>query len=172
MSLIVETGTAGTDSEAYASVAYCDAYHAAIGNSLWATLQTVEKEQALRRAASFMCQAYRMQWKGFRVSSSQALDWPRYDVTMPDLVGYSVVSSDVVPDLVVKANAEMALLAAAGPLNPDRTQGVLSKQVGPLKIVYDSNSPQGKKYVAIDDILRPLIGATSGNGMNVKLRRV
>lgn len=171
MSLIVETGTASASSEAYASVAYCDAYHDAIGNSLWATLQTIEKEQALRRATMFMGQYYRLQWKGSRVNETQALDWPRYNVTVPDLGVFNVIMPDTVPNLVVQANAEMALLAAAGPLNPDQTQNVISKQVGPLKIVYDSNSPQGKKYVAIDDILKPLLGS-SANGVNFKLRRV
>lgn len=172
MSLIVETGTASADSEAYAPVTYCDTYHANIGNTLWSTLQTPEKEQALRRAAAFMCQNFRMQWKGVRVNATQALDWPRYNVQLPDLSVLNVlnvISNDVVPDLVLRANAELALLAAAGDLNPNTTQGILSKQVGPLKIVYDPNTPRGKQYVAVNDILRPLL--EEAGGMAVKLRR-
>jgi hypothetical protein len=137
---------------------------------LWAALQTIEKEQALRRATMFMCQSYRLQWKGSRVNEVQALDWPRYNVTVPDLGVFNVLMPDTVPDLVQRANAEMALLAAAGPLNPNQSQNIISKQVGPLKVVYDPTSPQWTKYTAIDDILRPLIGANS-NGMNIKLRR-
>lgn len=171
MTLIVETGTASSTSESYASVAYCDTYHDAIGNAAWALLSTTLKEQALRRATSFLCQSYRLQWKGVRVNATQALDWPRYDVSIPDLGVFNAIASDVVPDLVQKATAEMALLASAGPLNPDLTQNVVSKQVGPIKIVYDSSSPQAKRYSAVNDILMPLIGS-SGNGVNVKLRRV
>jgi hypothetical protein len=170
MALIVETGTASSTSEAYASVAFTDAYHEKIGNTLWAALSTVEKEQALRRATMFMGQFYRLQWKGLRVSSTQALDWPRYSVQLPDLDVYNVVVPDVVPLLVQNANAELALLAIAGPLNPNLTQGVESVQVGPIKKVYDKSSPQGVRYTAISDILRPLL--ESSNGMSVKLRRV
>lgn len=171
MSLIVETGTASSTSEAYASVSYADSYHAAMGNSLWASLQTVEKEQALRRAATFMCQIYRMQWKGVRVNSTQALDWPRYNVQLPDLGVYNVVDPATVPIEVQQANAELALNAASEDLNPTATQGILSKEVGPLKVVYDPNTPLGKQYSKIGQILRPLLD-TGANGVNAKLRRV
>lgn len=171
MSLIVETGTASSASEAYASVSYADTYHAAMGNTLWATLQTAEKEQALRRAATFMCQVYRMQWKGVRVNSTQALDWPRYNVQRPDLGVYNVVDPATVPVEVQQANAELALNAASEDLNPVRTQGIISKEVGPLKVVYDPNSPSGKQYSKIGMILLPLLD-TGANGVNVKLRRV
>lgn len=171
MTLIVETGTASSTSECYASVAYCDNYHSNIGNSLWATLLTVEKEQALRRAAMFMCQFYRLAWKGMRVNSTQALDWPRYGVQIPDLGVYNIVYPDNVPFLVQNANCELALTAAAGPLNPDRTQNVISKQVGPLKVVYDLGSPQAKQYAAVQDMLRPLLTSVA-SGVNVSLRRV
>lgn len=169
MSLIVETGTAGADSESYASVTYSDTYHDNRGNTLWATLLIIEKEQALRRAASFMCQSYRMQWKGYRVDANQALDWPRYNVSVPDLGFDNLIYPDTVPNLVINANCELALLAAAGDLNPTIGQNVLSKQVGPIKIVYDSTSAQGKQYVAVMDILRPLLQIASGS--NMKLRR-
>lgn len=169
MSLIVETGTAGADSEAYASVTFSDLHHANLGNTLWATLLIVEKEQALRRSASFMCQSYRMRWKGYRVNATQALDWPRYDVSLEDLGFDNLLPSDAVPDLVIRANAELALIAAAGDLNPTVTQSVVSKQVGPIKVVYDANSPSGKKYVAVMDILRPLFASVGG--VSYKLRR-
>lgn len=171
MSLIVETGTASSTSEAYASVSYADAYHASMGNTLWSTLQTQEKEQALRRAATFMCQIYRMQWKGVRVNSTQALDWPRYNVRRPDLAVYNVVDPATVPIEVQQANAELALNAASEDLNPTVTQGVLSKEVGPIKVVYDPNTPLGKQYSKIGQILRPLLD-TGANGVNAKLRRV
>ncbi len=168
MSLIVETGAANPDSEAYATVLFADTYHSNMGNSLWATLVTVEKEQALRRAASFMCQMYRLQWKGVRVSADQALDWPRYDVTISDLGVWNTVSSDIIPDLVQRANAELALLAAAGNLNPVKKQGVLSKSVGPIKIVYDTASPTSSQYVAIRDMLRPFLNTASSATMKLQ----
>ncbi len=170
MSIIVETGTAGSDSEAYCSTTFCDTYHANVGNTLWATLQLAEKEQALRRAATFMCQSYRNRWKGYRVKSTQALDWPRYDVQIPDLGVFNVIYPDTVPDLIMRANAELALAAAAGDLNPPTSQRVSKKTVGPISIVYDSNSPQNKQFVAVTDMLRPFF--ESASGVNSKLRRM
>jgi hypothetical protein len=171
MSLIVEIGTASALSEAYISVADCDTYHDNRGITLWSTLQLIEKEQAIRRAAAYMCQAYRSQWKGCRVNAVQSLDWPRYNVQLPDLGVYNVVASDTVPTLVQQANAELALLAAAGDLNPTSTQNVVSEQIGPLKVVYDASSPQGARYSAVSDILRPLLDVASRGAM-VRLQRV
>ena len=171
MSLIVETGTASSNSEAYASVEFANAYHEAMGNTLWATLQTIEKEQALRRAASHLCQVYRMQWKGVRVNFTQALDWPRYNVERADLGVYNVVDPATVPIEVQQANAELAMNASTEDLYPAASQNVLSKEVGPIKVVYDANSPQGKKYPKISAMLQSLLdnGASS---VNFKLRRV
>ena len=169
MSLIVETGTASAASEAYASVAFADAYHDGAGNMSWAALQTVDKERALRRAAMFMNQSYRLQWKGCRVNLTQALDWPRYNVQVPDLGVFNVIMPDTVPVIVQQANAELALSASTKSLNPVASQAVLSKTVGPIKIVYDSNSPQGKRYLAVTDILRPLLQSV---GASMKLQRV
>lgn len=171
MSLTVETGTGSANSEAYATVAYADTYHAAMGNTSWAALSEPIKEQNLRKAATFMCQVYRLEWKGSRVNSVQALDWPRYDVELPDLGVANVIMPDVVPILVQQANVELALIAVSGPLNPNAKQAVSSKQVGPIKISYEPGSKSGTQYTAVDDMLSPLLG-TSSNGVNFKLRRM
>ena len=170
MSLVVETGTASATSEAYASVAYGDTYHAGNGNTAWAALSNDLKEQALRRATIFMGQYYRLLWKGYRVLSTQALDWPRYEVEIPDLGVPNTIAHDTVPNLVVQANAELALIASTTDLNPALTQQVLSKQVGPIKVVYDQSSPQAKRFPAVYDILKPLLSISSG--ANMKLVRM
>jgi flagellar basal body rod protein FlgC len=84
---------------------------------------------------------------------------------------YNVVDPATVPIEVQQANAELALNAASEDLNPVRTQGIISKEVGPLKVVYDPNSPSGKQYSKIGMILLPLLDV-GANGANVKLRRV
>lgn len=170
MSLIVETGSASATSEAYASVAFADAYHLSIGNAAWALLATSRKEECLRISASYMCQEYRLQWKGVRVSAYQALDWPRYYVELPDSAVYAIVDPATVPTAVQQANAELALIASTEVLNPARTQSMVSKQVGPIKVVYDVASPTGKRYSLVDGLLQALLGTSSG-GMNHKLRR-
>jgi hypothetical protein len=170
MSLIVETGTASASSEAYASVTFADAYHLSIGNAAWALLATSRKEECLRISASYMCQEYRLQWKGVRVSASQSLDWPRYYVELPDSAVYAIIDPATVPIAVQQANAELALIASTEVLNPNRTQSMVSKQVGPIKVVYDSTSPTSKRYSAVDAMLQVYLANSSG-GMNHKLRR-
>lgn len=165
MALIVEDGTGLATAESYTSVAECDTYLANNGITVWAPLLTAEKEQALRRATNFMLQAYRTQWKGQRVNSTQRLDWPRWNVQLPDLFGTvnAYVPSTEIPSVLKNATSELALLAAAGDLNEVLPQNVISKQVGPLKVVYDKDSPQQKKYVHVNEMLSIyLTGRTSG----------
>lgn len=169
MTLIVETGTANPLSEAYASVEFADAYFLSMGNTVWAALEVVDKERALRRSAQFMCQSYCLRWKGVRVNTTQALDWPRYDVPIPDVGVYNIVDPATIPKIIVQANAELAVIASAGELNPNKSQNIVSKVIGPIKIVYDQASPQGKKFVAVEDMLAPFL--LSGNGASFSLRR-
>lgn len=172
MALIVEDGTGLSNAESYASVSECDTYLAANGITIWAPLLTAEKEQALRRATNFMLQAYRLKWKGQRATATQRLDWPRWNVLLPDLFGTTnaYVPNDEIPATLKDATSELALMAAAGNLNDVITQNVISKQVGPLKIVYDKDSPQQKKYVHINEMLSIYLTGR-GSGAMVRLVR-
>ena len=88
MSLIVEDGTGRADAESYASVSVADAYHTARGNTAWAALATTAlKEAALRKATDYLGQTYGLRWKGYRMTTTQALDWPRELVCRPGFYG-------------------------------------------------------------------------------------
>lgn len=166
MALIVEDGTGLSTAESYASVAECDVYLAANGITIWAPLLTAEKEQALRRATNFMLQVYRPQWKGQRATAVQRLDWPRWNVYLPDQPYY--VPNTSIPETLKNAQCELALLGAMGDLNTVQAQAVISKQVGPLKITYDKDSSQSKKYVHVDEMLSVYTsGRSSGNMMRL-----
>lgn len=171
MSLIVEDGTSLSNAESYASVAECDVYHAANGITIWAPLLVLEKEQALRRATNFMLQTFRTRWKGQRATSTQRLDWPRWNVQLPDLFGTvdAYVPNTEIPQLLKDVLCELALLAAQGDLNYVGTQGVISKQVGPLKVVYDKDTTTQKKYVFIENMLSVYLTGNTRN--NIKLVR-
>ena len=167
MSLICEDGSGKSDSESYISVADASSYHTARGNTAWAALATdALREAALRRATDYMRQAYRSRWQGYKVNEDQALDWPRYDV---EVEGYAV-DSDIVPTEVKNACAELALRASAADLNPDLKQGKTSVTVGSISTTYDKNSPQWKRYRAIDAMLAPYLKA-GGGGCSVRLER-
>ena len=164
MALIVESGLGLADAESYISVADATTRQAALGQTNWATLSNAEMEQALRRATQYMLQAYRGRWQGTRINSTQALDWPRYDVMID---GY-YQDSDEVPATIANACSDLALKAAAGDLNDDLTQVVTSEQIGPIKTTYSEHSPQRKRFPSIDMALMPYL---RGGGANVRLLR-
>lgn len=160
MALETETGTGSATAESFCSVADADTYHAARGTTLWATMTTTEKEQALRRGTDYMGQTYRLRWAGYRKSDSQALDWPRYDVPKPDTSAgrfMAYYDDDVVPVEVRNACAEMAFRAASGELAADQGQAVIERTVGPITTKYAAGSSAAKRYVAVDRLLAPLL---------------
>lgn len=157
MALVHETGAGLANAESYISVADADARQTALGNTNWGDLTTDEKEQALRRATSFMEQAYRTRWVGQRLSIEQALSWPRYDVCVDGFY----VESTTVPVDVANACADLALKAAAADLNADLTRSVVRKKIGPLETEYDRNSPQSIRYRAVDMALAPYLKGSS-----------
>lgn len=169
MALIVEDGTGLPNSEAFCSVAFADTHHANRGMTNWATLSVPEKEQAIRRAADYMQQTYRMRWNGYRTSDSQAMDFPRIDMpressgrsyfgNLGSVGSYqSYYPSNIVPVEVQQANADLALKAAAGELLADIGQLVKEKQIGPLRTVFQDNSRPVKRYLAIDRLLAPFM---------------
>jgi hypothetical protein len=176
--LIVENGTGLANAESYISVAEANAYHAARGNTNWATISTGEAEQALRRATDYIEQVYRLRWQGNRVNSTQALSWPRAFVQPMDyqfsstaffLGGFYYLPADEVPQEVKNACAEMAFKAAGGELASDLTQGIIREKVDVLEVQYDPNSPQYTRYRSIDNLLRPFL---TGGSNSAKVQRV
>jgi hypothetical protein len=161
MALIVEDGTGLANAESYISVVDASAYHTARGNSAWAALASdALREQALRKATDYIEQVYRLSWKGRRVTDTQALSWPRYEVCRED--GYSYYASDAVPTEVKNACAELALKASADTLAPDLEQAVVREKIGPIETEYDKNSPQFTQYRAVNNLLAPLLNGLSG----------
>lgn len=163
MALVVEDGSGRADSESYASVAFAQRYHNARGNEAWDDLD--DPEAALRKATDYMLQAYRGAWAGQRMSTTQALDWPRWNVPMRD-VSCAYYPTDSVPWEVQKACAELALRVGSGELMPDVGPQVQSNTVGPITVTYAPWMREHTVYRAIDAILAPLLGA-SGNSARV-----
>src|SRR3990167_3609675 len=163
MALIVEDGSQVAGAESYESVAGATAYHLARGNSTWALLTTGQSEEALRRATDYMEQMYRARWKGWRVSSTQVLCWPRAGVEIPDKPYGTLVATDEIPQAVKDACSEYALKAGAADLAPDLTRGKAAVTVGPIAVTYDTASPEAKRYRALDALLKPFLKASSAN---------
>lgn len=173
MALTTENGSGLADAESYCTVAFATTHHAARGNAAWAALASdTVREQLLRKATDYMLGAYRERWAGNRVSTTQALDWPRDNVPMHDGPGgfaltMSYYPNNTVPAAVARACADLALKAATADLAPDLSQAVKSKEVGPVKIEYQDYSRATKTYRAIDNALAPFM---SGSGQIRVLR--
>lgn len=140
-------------------------------------LTTAAKEQALRKATDYM-QIYRQRWAGFRKTSTQALDWPRYEVPMRDMPGgyggnlgsfggYSYYDNTSVPNLVRDACCALAQKSTSADLSPDLAPRVTSESVGPISVTYAPGERQYTVYRAIDSMLEPLFK----NGGGVMLTR-
>src|SRR4051794_6221654 len=116
--LIKEDGTGLANANSYASVADGDAYHEAhLYATAWTVSSTGNKEVALAMATRLIDEEF--QFNGYRVSSSQALQWPRSMCPDPDAPESAVMlpllvlsgpymASDKVPVRVVQATCEMA----------------------------------------------------------------
>lgn len=174
MALIVEDGTAKADAESYCTVAFATTYHSDRGNAAWAALASdAIREQLLRKATEYMVGAYRSRWAGERVTTTQALDWPRRYVPIRDAPGGyglspSYYATDAVPTPVQRACAELALIANDGALAPTLTRAAIRKKVGPLEVEYDTNSPEAPRYRAVDQTLSPYLAF---GGSSVRLTR-
>ena len=164
MALIVEDGTGLANSESYASVLEFQTYHANIGNDV-TELSEETIEQLLRRATQYMVAVYRSRWQGRRTLSTQALDFPRYDVVVE---GYSVLSN-IVPLEVKNACCELALKASGATLLEDKTQTVIREKVDVIEVEYDKNSPVQTRYSQIDNLLSVFL--LSSNSFEAKTVR-
>jgi hypothetical protein len=158
MAIIVEDGTGLADAETYISVADADTYHSQRANAAWALLDTPAKEAALRKATDYMMGCYGSRWLGERVSATQALDWPRFDVVAR---GFSI-ASDAIPAEVQRACAELALRASSADLAPDIGQRTLREKVDVIEVEYDRYSPQFTQFRAIDNLLAPFLDDRGG----------
>jgi hypothetical protein len=159
MPLIVETGSGLSNAESFISVADADSYFAARGNAAWTGTDTV-KEQALRKATDFMQGRYINRWKGTRTHETQALAWPRENVTDAD--GYALQSS-VIPKEVKYACAELAVRSLTASLLPDNlTPNIKSESVsipGPISksIAYTGAKTSAPAFLAVDRMLIPYL---------------
>lgn len=170
--LIPETGAASATADTYSDLTQADSYHAARGNAAWAALTAANKEAALRKATDYLEQSYRMRWAGWRMSTAQALSWPRAWVPLVDTpyAWVSYYAQNVIPAQLVNACAELALRAAAADLAPDLKIRKDRVVIGPITTEFNRYSPQFVRYRAIDNMLAPFVSAQSG-GPSVRMER-
>ena len=171
LTLIVENGTGKTDSNTYISLADAETYFEShLFPTEWAAATDPNKNIALVMAARLLDQWF--EWDGKKVLEEQAMRWPRYGAKDRD---NWVMDSDIVPNEVAQATAEMALYLFRGDstTNPD-TLGFKEIQVDTIKLVVDAIDRD--KVGAIPDAVMAMLepyGAvrSRGGSGSVKLSR-
>lgn len=177
MALVTTPGA--SDADSYVSVSDADAYFASRAETTWTGTDDV-KEAALRKATSYLDNAYRDRWIGVRTEQLQVLAWPRcsaipirtsISITMAliDSDGFEI-DPESIPLQVQRATMEAALLSLTGidlqPALASADVGIKSidKSVGSLRkaIVYRDDAPIVGRYLAIEGYLRGLVTGTPG----------
>ena len=144
MTLTVEDGTGLAGADSLVSVAIADAYHTAMGNTTW-TGTDAAKEIALRRATQYIDNRYT--YRGTKLTSTQALAWPR--VGYED--GYTVEAWPVAN--LKAACCEAALRALSDTLQTDvAADQVTEETVGPITVKYAQKTGQ-TRYPVVDSLL-------------------
>lgn len=141
MTLTVETGAGLSSADALVSVDYATTYHAAIGNTAWASATTDAQEKAIRRATAYLD---KMPWSGLRTHGrDQALAWPRGGVIDAEGNG---INNDEIPAELQQACAEVALqeLSDPGSMTPTVTlasdQIAKREKIGEIEVEYSVGS--------------------------------
>jgi hypothetical protein len=172
MALIVEDGSAKPDAESWCSVAHADQYHSSLGNDEWGALSISVKEQTLRKGTNYLMQEYGMKWAGYRTTSTQALDWPRTQVPIPDLQYAAFIPDDVIPIDIQNACASLGLRSTTEDLTENETRQVVREKVDVIEIQYSENSTTQKQYTEIDNMLGKYLKGGSSTGGALPMVRV
>lgn len=162
MSLIVEDGTGLNTAESFASVTFANTYHTNRGNSLWAGADAV-KEAAMRKATDYIQAKYHDRWDGYRMTDTQALDWPRDYVMRSDALAGSIYwPNNAVPNDVAVATCILALKSLSEDLMPDVERSTVREKVDVIEVEYDKNAMMEKKFAEVDRLLAKFFAESNG----------
>jgi hypothetical protein len=159
MALIVEDGSLVVGAESYSTVIYADNYNLLRGNSSWSLLTIDQKEQSLRKATDTISQLFGSLWKGFRVTNTQALDWPRSKVYLNYLEQQTELAITLIPVGIKDACCVLAIKSLTEELIPDIESKVIMETVGPITTKYSEASPVRKQFTAINLLLKPYLNS-------------
>lgn len=172
----------GTNADSFATLAEFQAYCGTIGFVLTSYTDEVQ-EVALRKAAFYLNRSYRRYWRGYRVTSTQSMEWPRRsfpDNHFSDAIGFNGILDDsgfeipitVIPQEVKEAQYEAAILSLGGvnlEARLERGGAVQSKSVsaGPVSstTTWAANASARDRFTTIEGLLSAYVTGHPGGGM-------
>ncbi len=163
----------------YGTLELSKTYHAARGNTAWASAEDANLTIALLRGSEFIDQAYASQFPGWKTGRRQQVrEWPRTDAWDND---ENPIDSGEIPDEVINATYEAALreLAIPGSLRPDyvianrvkaqRVEGAVSREFFPGT---GTGMDMATMVPIINGILSPILtGESSSSALSGKAER-
>ena len=157
--IVVEDGTGKTNSNSYISAADLDTYATDRGVTIAGT-----KEILLIQAMDYI---EAQNFKGVKGTDAQALQWPRYGVSID---GYPV-GSDEIPQLLIDALAEVAI-GIDGGTNPLANEGRTTKKekVDVIEVEYMDGGLTTTWLTAAETKLEKLIQAGARGFSAVAIR--
>jgi len=173
---ITETGAGLSTATSYITVAELTQYLEDAGLTI--TLTTDAEKQAALNRMTLVLDSF-AKWPGYRVLSTQALEWPRYEAYYNDSVYCEgnglVIASDVIPPEIKKALAYFVYYSNAGTdVVPVREGAALKSESSAISGAvseekeYWYSSKQTPEISEIKMILRRLL---KKNSMSLDLRR-
>lgn len=134
--MALDATVSGASANAYCDRAYADAFHVDRGfNAEWSAATTAVRDAAIIWATRLL---ERLEWRGGKTTTAQALRWPRGSAATQDYVYYA---NTIIPGPVKDATAELALYL----VKEDRTVdsgaiGLNSLKVGSISLDFDSGA--------------------------------
>jgi hypothetical protein len=167
--MALDATVGGTSANSYMTLAEANTYMAdRLHIEAWDDLD--DKNQALILASSML--DWYVPWEGTKTATTQAMAWPRTSTTDAD---GEDIDTDIIPNLVKIATAELALSIAGSDRTADyELAGLKSIQAGSLKLQTDSygrNDPPDAIPEKVWKILRPICNRTTGKVGIVRLGR-
>lgn len=171
LTLVKEDGTGLANANSYALQADGDAYHdrrIAAHITAWSGATDAVKESALAQATMLIDRWF--DFRGYKTTTTQALQWPRDGVPDPDKDGIGTndnFANNAVPQIVIDACCELArqLLVSDRTNEPDG-RGVSELTVDVIKLKFDkadTESPIPDEVVALLSKVGRYIFAKSGS---------
>lgn len=160
MTIIVEDGTQVTNANSYVTEAEAEAYALARGITL-----VTDTEQLIIRSMDYL---ESLQFKGIKVQSDQALQWPRANVTID---GY-FLNIDEIPDELKNGLIEIVMATdnSQDPLaDIPRTKSKVT--VGPISVDYTQGSSSTTIVRKINAALYKLLKDGSLSGISFVVSR-
>lgn len=161
MTWVVETGSGVTGANTYYSIASITSWCNNRGLTAWASASTTSRDAALCNAMDYI---ESLSYKGYKVSYSYPLRWPRYDCYDTDGYYTNVVlipsGLPYIPDAVKNAVARAAYEEVVSPncLTPALTKQnfVKREKIDVLEFEYSKEVP-GTIYQKVVNYLKPYL---------------